>query len=87
MFIGSRVQDARKSPIFVKPKLSISNVNAISELLSTPRVSGKANKNKFKFPDRVSFGPARRQNPKTPVVVFLGKISGLGTTPAPHQPF
>ena len=34
-FIGSRVQDARKSPIFVKPKLSISNVNAISELLVT----------------------------------------------------
>ena len=31
VFIGSRVQDARKSPIFVKPKLSISNVNAISD--------------------------------------------------------
>ena len=29
----------------------------------------------------VCFGPARRQNPKTPVVVFLGVNSGLGNTP------
>ena len=50
-----------------------------------PRASGR--KGAQKFPDRVSCGPARRQNSKTPVVVFRGVNSGLGSTPALRQPF
>ena len=50
---------------------------------SPPRVGGKAN-TIFR---RVSFGPARRQNSNTPVVVFLGVNSGWVPRPLYNSHF